>query len=97
VSGATYLTGPLARLNLNYQQLRPEASQIIEEIGLELPIRNPYKALLARAVELVQMCAEAIDLAKAYQPQGPSQVEVRPSSAIMGQQSYAVALPSLRS
>lgn len=80
VSGATYLTGPLARLNLNFQQLRPEASQIIEEIGLELPIRNPYKALLARAAELVQVCAEAIDLARAYQPQGPSHVDVRPSS-----------------
>ena len=79
-SGDTYLTGPLARLNLNYQQLRPEALQIIEEIGLELPIQNPYKALLARAVELVQVCSEAIQLAKVYQPQGISSVEVNPIS-----------------
>jgi sulfhydrogenase subunit alpha len=80
VSGATYLTGPLARINLNFQQLRPEASQIIEEIDLELPIRNPYKALLARAVELVQVCAEAIDLARAYHPEGSSHAEVKPSA-----------------
>jgi coenzyme F420-reducing hydrogenase alpha subunit len=78
-SGDAYLTGPLARLNLNFQQLRPEALQSIANIGLELPIRNPYKALLARAIELVQVCSEAIDLARAYQPQGPSHVDINPA------------------
>jgi sulfhydrogenase subunit alpha len=76
--GDAYITGPLARLNLNYQQLRPEAQQVMEEIDLELPLQNPYKALLARAVELVQVCVQAIQLAQAYQPQGPCKVEVKP-------------------
>jgi sulfhydrogenase subunit alpha len=78
LSGEPYITGPLARLNLNYQQLHPEALQMIEETGIELPILNPYKALLARAIELVHVCAEAIQIAKGYRPQGASRVEVTP-------------------
>ncbi len=76
--GKPYLTGPLARINLNYEQLGPEAQEIIGEIGLELPINNPYKALLARAIELVEVYSEAIRLAKNYAPQGPSHVPITP-------------------
>ncbi len=72
VEGKPYITGPLARLNLNSEQLGPEAQAIISEIGLELPITNPYKALIARAVELVEVYAEALRLAKTYEPSGPS-------------------------
>jgi sulfhydrogenase subunit alpha len=72
LDGHVYITGPLARLNLNYDQLGPDARQIIGEIGLQFPIQNPYKALLARAVELVEVCSEAVSLAKNYNPQGQS-------------------------
>jgi sulfhydrogenase subunit alpha len=75
--GKPYITGPLARLNLNYEQLGEEAQAIIGEIGLELPIINPYKALIARAVELVEVYAEALRLAKSYGPKGPSQVSFK--------------------
>lgn len=78
VDGKPYLTGPLARLNLNFEQLGPEAQEIIADIGLELPINNPYKALLARAIELVEVYSEAIRLARNYNPQGPSCVPVNP-------------------
>ena len=77
VEGKPYITGPLARLNLNYEQLGPEAQAIISEIGLELPIINPYKALIARAVELVEVYAEALRLANAYAPKGPSRVSFK--------------------
>ena len=76
--GTTYITGPMSRLNLNYEQLGSEAKQIMEEIGLVLPIQNPYKMLVARAVELVEVCAEAIRLAKAYNPTGPSHADITP-------------------
>jgi coenzyme F420-reducing hydrogenase alpha subunit len=74
--GAPYLTGPLARLNLNYNQLHPLAKSIFEEIGLQLPLKNPYKALLARAIELVEVNVEAIEHIKAYDPQGPAHAEL---------------------
>jgi coenzyme F420-reducing hydrogenase alpha subunit len=76
--GAPYLVGPLARLNLNAEQLHPAARQMIEEIKLPLPITNPYKMLLARAVELVHAYAEAIELVKAYAPEGPSALDFKP-------------------
>jgi sulfhydrogenase subunit alpha len=73
----TYFVGPLARLNLNYRKLRPMARQAIREIGLKFPLLNPYKGLIARAIELVHVCDLATELANAYQPQGSSFKEIR--------------------
>ncbi len=75
VDNGTYFVGPLARLNLNYKKLRPLAKQAARAIGLKLPLRNPYKGLIARAIELVHSCDVALELANAYQPQGPCHVE----------------------
>jgi coenzyme F420-reducing hydrogenase alpha subunit len=75
VDDRTYFVGPLARFNLNYKKLRPMAKEAAREIGLKAPILNPYKGLLARAVELVHTCDLAIELANLYQPHGPSHVE----------------------
>jgi len=72
VDGQPYLVGPLSRLNLNHEQLGPAAKAVMKEIGLQLPIRNPYKALIARAIELVQAYEDAIELVKNYNPEGPS-------------------------
>jgi sulfhydrogenase subunit alpha len=77
VENGTYFVGPLARLNLNYKRLRPIARKVSRDIGLKLPICNPYKGLLARAIELVHTCDLAIELANSYQPQGPSFKEIK--------------------
>ncbi len=70
--GSTYFVGPLARFNLNYKKLRPIARETARSIGLKPPVRNPYRGLLARAIELVHCCDLAIELANEYHPQGPS-------------------------
>ncbi len=75
-AGTPYLVGPLARLNLNHQQLLPEAQKALKESKIKLPLKNPYKSLIARAVELVHFYAEAILLVKAYQPEGPAHSEL---------------------
>ncbi len=72
VDGTPYLVGPLSRLNLNHEQLGPAAKTVMKEIKLKLPIRNPYKALIARAIELVQAYEDAIVLVRDYKPEGPS-------------------------
>jgi len=77
VDGNTYLVGPLARLNLNHEQLLPIAHKAMEEANIKLPIKNPYKSLIARAVELVQAYEEAILLVKEYKPEGPSFIELK--------------------
>jgi coenzyme F420-reducing hydrogenase alpha subunit len=76
----TYFVGPLARINLNFKQLRPAARQAAKDIGLKLPLRNPYKGLIARAIELVHTTDLAAELASLYQPKGPSckEFKVRP-------------------
>jgi coenzyme F420-reducing hydrogenase alpha subunit len=71
-SEKTYFVGPLARLNLNYEMLRPIARQAAENAGLQLPLLNPFKNLLARAIELVEVCDVAIEIMKEYAPKGPS-------------------------
>jgi sulfhydrogenase subunit alpha len=76
--GGPDLVGPLARFNLNFSQLRPEAARLMERTGLRPPIRNPYKAFLARGLELVQAYAEALDLVRTFRPSGPSRVSVAP-------------------
>jgi coenzyme F420-reducing hydrogenase alpha subunit len=77
VDSNTYLVGPLARLNLNHEQLLPNAKQALRESGIQLPLRNPYKSLFARAIELVHFYEEAIQLVKEYQPSGPAHVELK--------------------
>jgi coenzyme F420-reducing hydrogenase alpha subunit len=77
IDGNYYLVGPLARLNLNHAQLLPAAQDALRQSGLELPLRNPYKSLLARAIELVHFYEEALLLIKAYKPEGPASREVK--------------------
>jgi coenzyme F420-reducing hydrogenase alpha subunit len=72
--GNPYFVGPLARLNLSFDQLRPTAKDVSQEIGLELPLVNPYKSLIARAIELVEVCDVALELIEDYNPTGPSKI-----------------------
>jgi sulfhydrogenase subunit alpha len=75
--GQPYIVGPLARLNLNAAQLGSEAKASIDEVGLTLPLTNPYKSLIARAVEMVDAFDLAIQLVEGYQPQGFSHPELK--------------------
>jgi sulfhydrogenase subunit alpha len=73
----SYFVGPLARFNINYKKLRPLARDTAKEIGFKPPVRNPYKGLMARAIEMVHACDLAIELANDYHPQGQSFKEIR--------------------
>lgn len=77
VDSNTYMVGPLARLNLNHEQLMPVAKKALQESGVKLPVKNPYKALIARAIELVHFYEEAIKLINEYKPTGPAHVELK--------------------
>ncbi|MCE7859791.1 MAG: Ni/Fe hydrogenase subunit alpha [Chloroflexi bacterium CFX2] len=77
VDNNTYLVGPLARLNLNHEQLMPRAKNALQEFGIRLPVKNPYKSLIARSIELVHFYEEAIQLIKEYKPSGPAHLELK--------------------
>jgi sulfhydrogenase subunit alpha len=67
-----YLVGPLARFNLNVDRLSPIAKQATDEAGLRPTCKNPFKSILARAVETVYACEEALRIIDAYeQPEAP--------------------------
>ena len=67
--GLPYLLGPAARLVLDHQQLHPVAREALEASGaLESIRRNPYRSIVARAIELVHATAEAIEIVDGYVP-----------------------------
>jgi sulfhydrogenase subunit alpha len=70
--GGHYLVGPLARLNLNHDQLMPLAQKSLQDNQIKLPITNPYKSLIARSVELVHFYEEAIQLIQVLDESGPA-------------------------
>jgi coenzyme F420-reducing hydrogenase alpha subunit len=70
-SGTSYLVGPLARLNLNADRLTPAAQSLLHEIGLYLPVRNPFMSLLARGLETVCAFEEALRIIRDYTAPDP--------------------------
>jgi coenzyme F420-reducing hydrogenase alpha subunit len=73
--GTPYLTGPMARLNLFPDKLNPVAQASLERSGMRLPVLNPYRSIVVRAVELVHAFAEALDLIRGYRGAEPPYLE----------------------
>jgi len=78
----TYLTGPLARYNLAFDQLRPVARNAASEAGLGPSCVNPFQSIIVRAVEVVQACDEALEIIAGYEPPDRPAVEVIPRASI---------------
>ena len=79
-----YLLGPAARLVLDHDQLHPLAREALDASGaLESIRRNPYRSIVARAIELVHATADALDIIDAYTPPDAPKVawEARPGTA----------------
>ena len=67
--GRPYLLGPMARVTLDADRLHPLAAAALARTGLAAEIAvNPYRSIVARAIELVDATAEALDIIEAYQP-----------------------------
>jgi sulfhydrogenase subunit alpha len=73
-----YLTGPLARYNLNYEKLSPMAREAAREAGLGTECRNPFKSIVVRAVETLYACDEALRVIEAYERPDAPYVDVQP-------------------
>ncbi len=71
--GGEYLVGPLARWWINRDRLGGAAAQIADQVGLEHPVRNPFRSIVVRAVEVVAACDEALAIIDAYEePDAPA-------------------------
>jgi len=80
----SYLVGPLARFNLNFDKLPSVAQEAALQVKLKPPVRNPFRSIMVRAVELVFACAEALRVIGEYEPPPAPRVEA-PQRAGTGQ------------
>lgn len=65
--GSAYFVGPLARINLNREQLAEPARRIADEIKFATPSNNAYHGIVARSIEVVHAFAEGLKHLKEYQ------------------------------
>jgi coenzyme F420-reducing hydrogenase alpha subunit len=73
-TNASYLCGPLARVNLNFEQLSATARRVADELGIDWPAMNPFQAIVARGLELIHVCEEALSILRNYQPVKPARI-----------------------
>jgi coenzyme F420-reducing hydrogenase alpha subunit len=76
MNGKSYLTGPLARLALNHDQLSLLAKEVLESTGLALPFNRASMGIVARSVEVLYAFDEALRLIEHYEPPGAPFVPV---------------------
>ena len=77
--GRPYLLGPASRITLAGDLLHPIAARALARTGLAVEIRtNPYRSIVARAIELVEATAEALDIVEAFQPADRAATAWRP-------------------
>jgi coenzyme F420-reducing hydrogenase alpha subunit len=74
----SYLLGPVARYNNNFDRLSPLVQQAAKDAGLEPVCRNPFQSLMIRAVEVLYACEEALRLAQNYEEPDTDSVEIIP-------------------
>lgn len=64
--GSAHHVGPLARYNLNYDKLSATAKAAAKAGGLGKVVKNSFQSIVVRAVELVQVCEDALKLVQDY-------------------------------
>jgi sulfhydrogenase subunit alpha len=77
----SYFVGPLARFNLNFDRLTPLARQAAADAHLTPPVKNPFRSIVVRAVEMVFAFEEALRIVREYEPPAKSRVAVTPRKA----------------
>jgi coenzyme F420-reducing hydrogenase alpha subunit len=81
IFGAPYAVGPMARFNLNCDQLSPLARRASDEVNLRPPVTNPFKSIVVRSVEVLHACEEALRIIETYEPPQDAPGEIRPRAA----------------
>jgi coenzyme F420-reducing hydrogenase alpha subunit len=72
------LSGALARMNLNFERLTPRVREAARAAAFSAPCRNPYRSIVARALEILYACEEASRILATFErPEEPAQVAPR--------------------
>lgn len=86
----SYFVGPLARVNLNREQLSPSARQLSDEVGIAWPCSNLYQSIVARGLEVVHAFEEALTILAEYQGCSPARIAYEPQA---GEGAWATEAP----
>ncbi len=62
-----YIVGAMSRFNNNYEKLSDEALRLSKKINLSPPVKNSFKSILVRMVEIVHSMEKAIEIIKTYE------------------------------
>ncbi len=75
-----YMVGALARVNNNFSQLHPLATESATELGLTVPCFNPFMNTVAQIVEIAHCVEDSIELIDTILDRGiqPEAVDVEP-------------------
>lgn len=76
-----YFVGPLARVNLNFERLTPLVQEEARRAGLVPVCRNPFKSIVARAVEILWAVEEALRIIDGYEEPDSAFVDAVPRAA----------------
>jgi coenzyme F420-reducing hydrogenase alpha subunit len=79
--GGTYITGPMARFNLNFDKLPAHVQKAARQAGLKPNCLNLFKSIITRSVEILYACDEALRIIEEYTPPPAPFVRVEPRAA----------------
>ena len=90
LNGESYLTGPLARLNLNFDRLPPSVQEVMGKIGMTLPWSRASLGIVARSIEILYAIEESLRILADYAPPGQSAI---PVTIVPGERAAATEAP----
>ena len=76
-----YLTGPLARFNLNFERLPVSIQQAARDVGLGGTCVNPFESIIVRSLEILYALEEAIRITEAYEPSETPAIACEPHAS----------------
>ena len=77
-TGGHYHVGPLARWANNLDLLPESVLALAEEVGVATVVRNPYRSILVRGLEVLTAIDEAIEIITTWAPPDRPSVDVPP-------------------
>ena len=89
----SYMAGSLARVNLNSEQLHPEARKIVEDLGFKAPCFNPYMNSICQFIEAVHSAYTSVGLIDELLSEGIKDEKPVEPAALSGKGVSAVDVP----
>lgn len=74
----TYVVGPLARFNINFNQLSSLAQEAAREVKLTPICTNPFNTIIIRSIETLYACDEALRIIENYERPDKPSIELKP-------------------